>query len=148
MEICSLGTSGITAERFFLTLKESAISAVVDTRLHPNSQLAGFAKQGNLIYFLPEILGIPYFHEPLLTPLDGELKAYRRNEIDWELYEKKYLQLLEDRDLKTNLERNGWGETPLLLCSEPQPTHCHRRLAADFLKNIFPDISEIKHLSG
>ena len=86
MEIYTSGTSGISAERFFLRLKDSKVSAIIDTRLHPNSQLAGYAKQDSLEFFAKEMLGITYIHEGQLCPEDSDLKAYRNKEIDWERY--------------------------------------------------------------
>ena len=98
MEIYTSGTSGIPAERFFFRLRESKVSSIVDTRLHPRSQLAGYAKQDSLEYFVREILNITYIHEPLLCPKDSDLQAYRNEEIDWHAYEVRYKQLLLDRE--------------------------------------------------
>lgn len=145
MEICTSGTSGISAERFFLRLKDSKVSSIVDTRLHPSSQLAGYAKQDSLEYFTKELLNIPYIHEPLLCPDDVDLKTYRNNEIDWNSYEKSYQQLLSKRDLVSSINFSQWGERPVILCSEESPENCHRRLAAEYLRTHLKNVTEIKH---
>jgi uncharacterized protein (DUF488 family) len=146
MEICTTGTSGISAERFFFQLKASNISSIIDTRLHPRSQLAGFAKQDSLKYFSKQILAIPYFHELLLCPEELDLKAFRNKKINWDMYEHNYINLLMKRDLVNSLNLSEWGERPVLLCSEESPEFCHRRLAADFLLTHFNQVIEIKHL--
>jgi uncharacterized protein (DUF488 family) len=146
MEICTSGTSGIPAERFFLRLKEAGVSSIVDTRVHPSSQLAGYAKQDSLIFFAKEILRINYTHEPLLCPEPEVLKAYRSKELNWAEYQDAYLNLLGARKLDLNLGTNTWGERPVLLCSEELPEYCHRKIAAEHLKSILPGITGIRHL--
>ena len=146
MEICTIGTSGITAERFFGALSDAGVSFLVDTRLHPNSQLTGYAKQDSLIYFLDKILGIGYRHEPLLTPSDEKLKKYRSKTISWETYAEGYSTKLKASNLRDNIYLKEWGDRPVLLCSESTPKYCHRRLAAEYLKEIFPNVKSVNHL--
>ena len=145
MEICTSGTSGISAERFFLRLKDSKVSAIVDTRLHPSSQLAGYAKQDSLEYFAKELLNIPYIHEPLLCPDDVDLKTYRNKEIDWNSYEESYKQLLSRRDIVSSINFSQWGVKPVFLCSEESADNCHRRLAAEYLRAHLNNVTEIEH---
>lgn len=146
MEICTSGTSGISAERFFLRLREAEITSIIDTRIHPASQLAGYAKQDSLVFFAKELLNVDYIHEPLLCPEAEILKSYRNNKLDWDQYQEAYLGLLKVRELESNLDTNKWGERPLLLCSEELPDNCHRTLAAEFLKGVLPGLIEIRHL--
>ncbi|CAM8625435.1 DUF488 family protein [Candidatus Planktophila dulcis] len=146
MEICTSGTSGISAERFFIRLREAGITSIIDTRIHPASQLAGYAKQDSLIFFAKELLNVQYIHEPLLCPDAEILKSYRSKLLNWAQYQQEYLELLIARELKFNLDTNKWGERPLLLCSEELPDNCHRKLAAEFLKDVLPYFTEIRHL--
>lgn len=139
MEILSAGTSGTTAERFFERLKSAGATSIVDTRLHRSSQLAGFAKERDLRYFLPRLSSAGYEIEPLLAPEDAVLKAYRSKTLGWHAYEENYLQLLDRRQIVLSIDFEAWGERPVLLCSEPEPSRCHRRLAADYLE---------EHLAG
>ncbi len=68
MEIYSIGFTQKSAGEFFGALKAHGIERLLDVRLNNTSQLAGFAKQSDLPYFLREICGASYEHEPLLAP--------------------------------------------------------------------------------
>lgn len=146
MEICTSGTSGISAERFFLRLREAGITSIIDTRIHPASQLAGYAKQDSLAFFAKELLNVKYIHEPLLCPDAEILKSYRNKKLNWIQYKTEYLELLKERELKSNLDTNNWGQRPLLLCSEKLPDDCHRKIAAEYLKGLIPGLTSIQHL--
>lgn len=137
MEICSIGSSGNSAKRFFGLLKEHRITSIIDTRIHASSQLAGFTRKDSLQYFSSVILGIPYIHELLLAPEEKDLKAFRNKELSWPEYETKYYKLLETRNVSEVIDFTLWGERPVLLCSENTAELCHRRLAAEYLlKNL------------
>lgn len=146
MEICSIGSSGNSAERFFGVLKENQVTSIIDTRLHASSQLAGFTRKDSLAYFAQTILGIQYFHETLLAPEDKDLKAYRNKEISWLEYENRYLSLITKREVLKLIDFNKWGEKPVLLCSENTAENCHRRLAAEYLNKELALVSKITHL--
>lgn len=68
MEIFTVGFAGWSAEQFFGRLRDARIGRLVDVRLRSSSQLAGFAKRDDLAYFLRELVGARYRHEPLLAP--------------------------------------------------------------------------------
>ena len=68
MEVCSIGFTQKTAEQFFTLLRRAGIRRLLDVRLNNVSQLAGFAKREDLLFFLKEICGADYRHEPLLAP--------------------------------------------------------------------------------
>ena len=146
MEICSIGSSGISAEEFFETLRNVGATSIVDTRLHASSQLAGFTKKSTLGYLAPELLHIPYFHEMLLAPEAADLRGYRHSRMSWDEYAKRYKQLLKKRDPLSTLDITRWGTKPVLLCSEPQAEKCHRRLAAEYLQKVAPEVQAITHL--
>lgn len=148
MEIFSAGTSGTSAEGFFTRLKLADVSAVVDTRIHPSSQLAAFAKAKDLSYFLRELVDIPYSHETLLCPEEEALRGYRATKMSWSEYEVRYLDLLARRKVETAIDPSPWGLRPLLLCSEPSAERCHRRLAAHYLQSAWGEgtVPRIVHL--
>lgn len=52
MEIYTIGFTQTSAEHFFARLKQAGIRRLIDVRLNNRSQLAGFAKRGDLP-FLP-----------------------------------------------------------------------------------------------
>ena len=71
MEKIRLFTIGFTkknAEEFFGKIIEAGVKRVVDVRLNNTSQLAGFSKKEDLVYFLKNLGGIDYVHLPELAP--------------------------------------------------------------------------------
>lgn len=146
MEICSIGSSAISAKEFFESLRGAKVTSIIDTRLNAESQLAGFTKKSALAYLAPALLGVPYLHETLLAPEATALKAYRNGKLEWDSYAQHYLKLLDQRDLANTLDTQEWGERPVFLCSEPESEHCHRRLAAEYLLDRREDVTGIYHL--
>ncbi len=143
----TIGFAGKTAQTFFELLQKHQIGTVVDIRLNNRSQLAGFAKAGDLEYFLSAIAGIGYVHYPLLAPSAELLKDYRGGKITWAEYEPVYRKILNSRKLRARLKQDFplWKAPLCLLCSEPTAEHCHRRLAAEFLAKLFK-IKQVEHL--
>lgn len=140
----TIGFTKKTAAEFFELLRKSGTKCIVDVRLNNVSQLAGFSKRDDLKYFLKEILGIDYIHEPLLAPTQDILDAYKKHKGDWNVYEPAFLELMKKREIEKRIDpeivKNG-----CLLCSENNPHHCHRRLVAEYLRNSWGDL-EILHL--
>lgn len=145
MEIYTIGFTKKTARQFFGTLKKNGIRRLLDIRLKPSSQLAGFAKADDLRYFLPELCGIEYVPVPLLAPTKETMVAYRKKLIDWSAYETQFRALLRERKVEKALDRNLFDVPVVLLCSEPTAEQCHRRLVAEYLKEHWPHV-EIVHL--
>jgi uncharacterized protein (DUF488 family) len=144
MTIFTIGFTKTTAESFFSRLSRSGVTKVIDVRLNNVSQLAGFAKKKDLQYFLKTICGIAYEHMPQLAPTRDILDNYRKNSGDWAEYEKQFRKLLEHRRIEESLLRDSFDKA-CLLCSENQPSHCHRRLVAEYLKEKWGDV-ELIHL--
>lgn len=130
--LCTIGFAGKTAEEFFGLLDGAHIERVVDIRQHREGQLSGFAKHPDLAYFLQKITHIAYSHEPQFAPTAELLKTYRENK-DWAAYEAGFLTLMKDRDIPRGVDASAWPARAALLCSEPGPEKCHRRLVADLL---------------
>ena len=80
--MATIGFTKTSASRFFERLEKAGVKRVLDVRLHNTSQLAGFAKADDLAYFLKEICGVEYSHQPLLAPTDDILKSYKRDKGD------------------------------------------------------------------
>jgi len=134
MEIYSIGFTQKSANQFFGALKAHGIERLLDVRLNNTSQLAGFAKQSDLPYFLREICGAAYEHEPLLAPTQDILDAFKKRKGDWDVYVKAYLDLIRSRKVETALSRESFEKKTVLLCSEATAEHCHRRLALEYLQ--------------
>ena len=130
MEVRKAYTIGFTrcsAAEFFGSIKAAGIKRLLDVRLRPASQLAGFAKQRDLEYFLDALCGTQYMHESLLAPTAQILDDYRKKRITWGEYEKSFLELISVRKIETNLSPALFDVPTVLLCSERSPQRCHRR---------------------
>lgn len=142
-----LYTIGFTrkgAEPFFGLLEHNGVARILDVRLNNRSQLAGFTRAPDFAFFLQRVAGIDYIHIPELAPTRALLDDYRHGRLSWRDYEARYTALLVERDpssaLPLELLDNG-----CLLCSEPEPDHCHRRLAAEHQAKCWPGL-RIRHL--
>jgi len=147
LKIFTIGFTKKSAQKFFRLLEENNISYLLDIRLNNVSQLAGFAKGNDLEYFTNTILGIPYKHDTRLSPTKELLDKYKNKEIDWGGYEDEFKQIMTNRNMREIImeEYNGRIENVCLLCSEHNSEQCHRRLVAENIANILPNI-EIIHL--
>lgn len=144
MKLFTIGFTKTSAERFFGRLEKAGVKKVLDTRLHRDSQLAGFAKQSDLPFFLSHVTNIDYGVSEILAPTADILDAYRKKQIRWSEYEKLYKELLRSREVETRLVPQTLDGC-CLLCSEATPEHCHRRLAAEYLATTWGPF-EIVHL--
>ena len=145
MPIYTIGFTQKPASRFFSLLRENRIEVLVDIRLHPEGQLAGFAKRADLPYFLTELTGSRYQHLDALAPTDEILKEYRANK-NWDAYTVRFEALLDERGVPDTLDRSLFAENRCcLLCSEATPERCHRRLVAARLSAAW-NLGPIVHL--
>ena len=134
MEVYTTGFTKKTAEQFFESLRRHGIKRLIDVRLNNVSQLAGFSKREDLAYFLREICGAGYLHEPLLAPTQDMLDAYKKHGGDWDAYEGEFLALMAERRIEDRLDRRLFDVPTVLLCSEHTADHCHRRLVVEYLQ--------------
>lgn len=144
----SIYTIGFTQKKaniFFELIRENHIQKVIDVRLNNVSQLAGFAKRDDLIYFLKEICECDYEHVPDLAPVDEILKPYKKGEITWQSYEDKFMELMAKRNIEKYFSLNDFSDN-CLLCSEHLPHQCHRRLVLEYLAITQTTLNTIKHL--
>ena len=144
MRLFTIGFTQKSAERFFEMLRDSNVKRVVDVRLNNVSQLAGFAKKNDLIYFLQNICGMDYIHLPTLAPTKEMLDRYKKKRGSWEDYENSFINLMEERRIEDKIKPEML-EDACLLCSEDKPHHCHRRLVAEYLREHWGNV-EIQHL--
>lgn len=147
MSKISLYTIGFTkksAKIFFSKLRNAGVSKLIDIRLNNVSQLAGFAKRDDLTFFLKELCDCDYKHMPDLAPTKEILDAYKKKQIDWDEYVRRFRKLIIERKIEKKITAEELDHA-CFLCSEPTPEKCHRRLVSEYLKDQFDDI-EIKHL--
>ena len=145
MKLYTIGFTQKSAERFFNLLAEHGVERVVDIRLKPGGQLSGFAKQQDLAWFLDRLVGADYVHLPVLAPSEAIRDDYRKDH-DWERYVPRFEALMDERGVPDALDRAALEEKICcLLCSEPGPERCHRRLVAERLAREWGEV-EIVHL--
>jgi uncharacterized protein (DUF488 family) len=146
--LCTIGFTGKTAEEFFALLRDAGVHSVIDVRQNRTGQLSAFAKHPDLEFFLRQIGNMGYRHEPLLAPTPELRKSYQEDK-DWPAYEGRFLRLLKQRGVPNSLDLSSWPANVALLCTEPGPEKCHRRLVADLLAKYWraaSDDVEVRHL--
>jgi uncharacterized protein (DUF488 family) len=145
LPLYTIGFTQKPASRFFDLLREHAVRLLVDIRLNPGGQLAGFAKQDDLQFFLDRLIGCDYRHLPLLAPEPDLLSSYRTDH-NWPAYAERFERLMDARGVPQILDRALFEPGPVvLLCSEHAPDNCHRRLVAERLARTWPGL-EVVHL--
>ena len=144
MILYTIGFTKKTAEEFFNKLIENRVKKVIDIRLNNSSQLAGFAKGKDLKYFLKTIGNIDYTYNPEFAPTKELLDDYKKKIINWEEYKIKYNEILDKRQILSNVDFFIFKDA-CLLCSEPTSDKCHRRLLAEYLAWNNNNI-HVKHL--
>jgi uncharacterized protein (DUF488 family) len=144
VRIATIGFTKKSAEEFFAVLKKARVKRVLDVRLNNQSQLAGFSKRDDLAYFLKTILNIEYLHLAILAPTQEMLDAYRKAKGSWSEYEKRFLDLMAQREIERELDP-ALLDDGCLLCSEDKPHQCHRRFVAEYLNAKWRNV-RIEHL--
>ncbi len=132
VQLFTIGFTQKTAEEFFTILREAGIKRVLDIRLINNSSLAGFTRSTHLPFFLRELCDADHLHLSQCAPTKEILEAYQKKELPWDKYEEKFLPLIRERRIQDILtpELLDFG---CLLCCEPLPDKCHRRLVAEYM---------------
>lgn len=134
MQIFTMGFTQKSADVFFNLIREHNVEMLVDVRLNNQSQLAGFTKGRDISFFLREICNCEYSHEIQFAPTKDILNRYKKEQITWEKYEDEYNELIKKRKVVDIFKRKYLKyDKILLLCSEPTPEYCHRRLLAEYL---------------
>lgn len=144
----TIGFAQKTAEDFFRLLQEAEVQKLVDIRENRIGQLAGFAKYPDLAFFLDRICGIAYDYQPIFAP-SLEIRTAYRETHDWAEYEKSFRSLMAERQAIEHADPGLFEGSIAILCSEPTPEKCHRRLVAEMLAEYWKaqghDI-EVTHL--
>lgn len=144
MNLFTIGFTGKSAEKFFALLESSKATKLIDIRINRTSQLAGFAKEQDLEFFLPKLVGMQYQVWDDLAPTKELLASYRDKEILWEDFAQKYQDLIKVRGTLEKSSQTDF-ENAVLLCSEREPEKCHRTLLAELITKKFPLLG-VNHL--
>lgn len=147
MNIFTIGFAQKDAKKFFELLEKNNIDCLIDIRLNNKSQLAGFTKGKDLEYFLQKILNIKYFHDEKFAPTKDILDSYKNKKISWSQYEEQYNKLIQSRKVEFTFNKliDNKYQNICLLCSEPEANQCHRRLLANYLKQLNANI-KVTHI--
>jgi uncharacterized protein (DUF488 family) len=145
VEVYTIGFTQKTAAEFFGILRRAGIKRLLDVRLNNSSQLASFTKRDDLPFFLSELCGAEYLHEPLLAPTQEMLDAYKKQKGSWQDYELRFLALMAQRQIETRLRPEMFAVPTVLLCSEATAEQCHRRLVLEYLRERWGGLN-IVHL--
>ena len=129
----TIGFAKKDARTFFEILRAAKVRKVIDVRLNNVSQLAGFTKKNDLQYFLEKIIGCEYQHRPDWAPTDNILDPYKKKRTTWDDYVRDFTVLMEKRKIGNDVTAVELDHC-CLLCSEPTPEQCHRRLVAERLQ--------------
>lgn len=141
MKLFTVGYAKKTAEEFFDLLRDNGVKRVVDIRRHNTNQLAGFTKKDDLEWFLDVIAGIGYEHVLELAPSEELMHAYRKEGLPFDEFAAKLRKQFDDREMPTK----STFDHAALLCSEADPSTCHRLVAADYLAEKWSGV-EVIHL--
>jgi uncharacterized protein (DUF488 family) len=145
MILYTIGFTQKSLRQFIGLLREASVDGVVDIRRNNTSQLAGYAKRDDLAFIL-ETFGIGYLEEPRLAPTTALLDRYHRDH-DWDAYVPDFAAILAEQPLAAIYDEIAARfERPCLLCAEPAPDTCHRRLVAEAFARLHPGL-EIHHLT-
>jgi uncharacterized protein (DUF488 family) len=139
VRLFTIGFAETSAAHFFGLLRRAQIKRLIDVRLNNTSQLAGFTKKDDLSFFVQEMCGIEYRHEPTLAPTQEMLDAFKKRKGSWQTYEREFNNLMATRAIQKCVSPE-LIDSACLLCSEKTPGHCHRRLVAEYLQRHWPDL--------
>lgn len=154
MQLYTIGFTGKSAEQFFSALTHSGVQKVLDVRRSNNTLFCGFTRARDLPFFLQRLCGIDYVHEPAFAPSQELLRHYQKRLKDkkngpdaWEEYVARFSEEIAIRPMCQSFNKHASGvERLCLLCAEASPTHCHRRLLAEYILARCDRAAGITHL--
>ena len=122
----TIGYSGRTADDFIRSLTEAKVACLIDVRFSPVSQFKPEFSKNNLARLLAEN-EIGYLHRPDLgVPRDVRAKAIETHTrtVIWDWYDEHVASPSFGSNLTLFF---NWAEHPVaLMCTEHDPTSCHR----------------------
>ena len=143
MKIYTIGFTKTSAKYFFEALQKHSIEQLLDVRLNNISQLSGYSKKEDLEYFLQVICNAEYKHETLLAPTQIMLDDFKKYRGPWSTYKRRYLELMEHREIETKLSPELFARPTALLCSEETAENCHRSLVIEYLNSKWGDVEAV-----
>ena len=153
MGVLTIGFKGRSAEDFFTTLKHAVVQKITDVRRKNRSQLAGYTKRPDLIFFLKECFSIANEHVPDFGPSEQLIKEYqnrlgkkKKDDVACNYYLVKYQnEVLSQPTIDRFKQTNKEFTTMCLLCSEKTADRCHRLLLTEYFTEHIPNI-KVEHI--
>ena len=143
-KLFTMGFRKKTAKEFFTLLERNSVSALVDIRLNNTSQLCAFTKFSDMEFFTERIPEIDYIHDVNFAPTEEILSGHKKKLFNWQGYEDRFFTLMDARNILEHIGKNySRRDRICLLCSEPTPERCHRRLVAKKFLEAFEGIEII-----
>ena len=142
--IYTIGFTKKSLREFINLLRGAGVRMIADIRLRNTSQLAGWSKQPDFEFLLSNGFGIAYEHHPEFAPTAELLDGYKQTG-DWPVLESKFRSLLAARSPESEGRALIAKEGTCLLCTETTADKCHRRLVAEYLVSLKPEL-RVVHL--
>jgi hypothetical protein len=134
MDITVLSAYETSAQEFFEAIKKAKADIVVDVRLHNTNQLAGFTKEGDLAYFIPTILNIPYVHDTRFAPSETLLSSYLEGGLSFERYGKSYRREMEAKNGKDLFLSSYPYAGVVIIGTATRKRHSHAEVLKQYLE--------------
>jgi len=136
MKIVTVSPYETSAADFFKEIQEAKAEIVVDVRLHASNQLCGYSKEGDLAYFVPAILKIPYVHDTRFAPKEELLKSYISGGCGFERYREGYAQEIQAKEgISTFLKAYGSYQSIAIIGTATKKRRSH----AEVLKGLLEE---------
>ena len=143
--VATIGFGRKSLRRFVELLTAAEVETVVDVRRRPDSPFAGYARQRDLPFALERIARIGYEHDLALAPPAESLDRYRKDG-DWTAYVHDFESILASAEGIAAMRRLlAHPDRVALVCAEPTAERCHRRLVAERMRTMRPEL-RITHL--
>ena len=129
----TIGYEGISIENYLNTLIKNDIHVLCDVRRNPLSRKFGFSKNSLQKYL--QNIGIEYVHLPELG-ISSEKRNNLNSDKDYQnLFEDYKASLFKHQEYLDRLYQLLQTKNRIALtCFEHEPSHCHRHVIRDYLK--------------
>ncbi|MGQ9920934.1 MAG: DUF488 domain-containing protein [Desulfobacca sp.] len=141
-DIFTIGHGNHDWETFLALLRTHGITLVVDVRSSPYSRYTPHFSKAPLKQALAAA-GIGYLF--LGRELGGQSAAAEFYDQDGHVLYDRLVASAAFREGLAAVRQHGATARVALLCGEEDPSHCHRRLVAEYCQEIWGDVA-IRHL--
>ena len=132
----TIGYEGLSIERYLECLIRNDVRVLCDIRSNPLSRKLGFSKS-HLCKYLPNV-GIEYVHLPELGIISEKRNNLSSDEDYKNLFAEYKSSLLKHGECLNRLYQLFEDKGRIALtCFEHEPSHCHRHVVRDYLKETY-----------